>query len=316
MDIRSTIDDRLPSLAWQATLAITILALIAFTIVGLRVRVDVSPNMVVMISGYVFLTVYYRFVRQSPEIACTLISFGQLLVVILMGIMLSYAASAVPLPYRDAEFHAIDRWLGFEREAYIAYLQRHDELRRILSFAYGTLMHQTVLVLVVAAVARNMGRLQTYVVAFAIAVAATAAVASFVPAANAMIYVDKVLTDLPISPDGVYNYFPTLEGLRGGTLRTINLGDLEGLISFPSFHTANAILFVWVLWPIRVLRAVLVPLNLLLVASTPLYGAHYAVDVLGGAAVAFGAIAATTWLMRRTEASRRCTAMRGFGAAP
>jgi membrane-associated phospholipid phosphatase len=305
MHRRSIIDDKLPSITWQITLAIAILVAAAFNIAGLSVRVDLSANIVAIISGYTFLTIYFRFIRQNAAIARALISFGQLTTVILMGIMLSYAASAVPLPYRDAELYAMDRWLGFDRDTYIAFLRRNDGLLNVLTFAYNTMMHQNILVLLVAMVTRRIDRLQAYIVAFAIAVTVTAAIASFIPVANAMIYVDKVPTGLSTLPDGGHSYFPTLEGLRNGTLRIIDFNYLEGLISFPSFHTVNAFLFVWALWPMRTLRVVLVPLNLLLIASTPLCGAHYVADIIGGAAVAFGAIVATAWLIRMPLANER-----------
>jgi hypothetical protein len=40
----------------------------------------------------------------------------QLVIVVVMGIVPSDAASSVTLPYRDAELLAMDRWLGFERK--------------------------------------------------------------------------------------------------------------------------------------------------------------------------------------------------------
>ena len=174
------------------------------------------------------------------------------------------------------------------------------------SSAYNTMMRQNILVLLVSIIARRGDRLQAYVIAFAIAVTATAAIASIVPAANAMIYVDNVPRGLSTLPDGGHSYFPALEALRNGVLRVVDFGGrIEGLISFPSFHTANAILFVWALWPIRILRVVLVPLNLLLIASTPICGAHYVTDVIGGVTVAFGAIVTTTWLVHMPIANER-----------
>src|SRR4029453_269765 len=199
----------------------------------------------------------------------------QLAIVIIMGLMLSYAASTVTLPYRDAQLLAFDRWLGFEREAYMAYLKRHTALREVLYFAYMTIVHQTLLVCIVPLLVRRVDRLQAYIIAFVLAVTATAVTASFIPAANALIYVDQAPTNLSTLPDGGHSYFPTLEGLLAGTLRTIDFGGMEGLIGFPSFHAANAILFVWALWPIRLLRFPLLVLNFLLIASTPLAGAHY-----------------------------------------
>lgn len=306
---RSIMDDRLSSLTGQVTLAMAIMAAISFNLVGLTARVDLSANTVALVSGYVFLTIHCRYVRQNAEEARALIGFGQLVTVIIMGIMLSYAGSAVPLPYRDAELYGIDRWLGFEREAYLAFLKRNDGLRHILSFAYGTTLLQNILVLLVAIAARRIDRLQFYIIAFSIAVTATVAIAIFVPAANAMIHVDGVPRDLLTLPDGGHSYFPTLEGLRDGTLRVVDFQQLAGLISFPSFHTANGLLFVWALWPMRPLRVVLVPLNLLLIASTPLCGSHYVTDIAGGAAVAFGAIVATTWLARMPLANERLSSV-------
>ena len=288
----------LSRLAWQVTLAITSLAVISFQIVGLRFHGHMAPEIIALITGYVCLVVYYRFIRRDHGIACMVITVGQLTVVMVMGIMLTYVASTVPLPYRDFELNAIDRWLGFKREAYLDFLGRNDGLREVLGFAYDSLLPQSFLVLIASAAVRRIDRLQGYVIAFAIAVTATALIASFVPAANAVIYIDKMPTDVSTLPDGRHSYFPALEALRAGTLRIINFNAMDGLISFPSFHTANAILIVWTLWPISFLQFILLPLNLLLIASTPLCGAHYVIDIVGGAAVAFAAILVTSHLAR------------------
>ena len=294
----AAVDDRFSALAWQVTLGMTILVVVWFSIVGLCVKVHVTPDMMAYVPGYIFLIVYCRLIWRKIEVARMLIAVGQLAIVIIMGLMLSYAASSVPLPYRDAELLALDRWLGFERDAYMAFLKQHPDLREVLYFSYTTIMHQTLLVCLIPLITRRVDRLQAYIIAFAFAVTATAVIASFIPAANALIYVDKAPIDLSTLPDGGHSYFPTLEGLRAGTLRIIDFGGMEGLIAFPSFHTANAILFVWALWPIRLLRLPMLVLNFLLIASTPLAGAHYLVDLIGGAAVAFGAIFATSRLVR------------------
>ncbi|WP_210191534.1 phosphatase PAP2 family protein, partial [Bradyrhizobium guangdongense] len=297
-DVPNTDDRLLSTVTWQTTMAIALLAALSLSLAGLGCSIEVSADTLVLMSCYAFCAIYFSFVRPNPKIARGLICFGQLVVVILMGVMLSYAASTVPLPYRDADLHAMDQWLGFDRAGYLAVVKKHEGLRNALSLAYNSMMSQNILVLAAAILTRRLDRLQFYIIAFAVAVTATAAIACFIPAANAIIYVDRVATELSTLPDGGHSYFPVLEGLRNGTLRVIDFRSVEGLISFPSFHTANAILFVWALWPIRILRFVLVPLNLLLIAGTPLCGAHYGVDVIGGAAVACGAIAATTRLVR------------------
>jgi membrane-associated phospholipid phosphatase len=45
------------------------------------------------------------------------------------------------------------------------------------------------------------------------------------------------------------------------------------------------------------------PLNFLLIASTPLCGAHYVIDIIGGAAVAFASILVTSRLARSPRGS-------------
>lgn len=45
-------------------------------------------------------------------------------------------------------------------------------------------------------------------------------------------------------------------------------------------------------------------LNLALIAATPIDGAHYFIDILGGGAVAALAITASSWLCRPLAAGR------------
>jgi membrane-associated phospholipid phosphatase len=90
-------------------------------------------------------------------------------------------------------------------------------------------------------------------------------------------------------------------------MKVIRLDNLEGLIAFPSFHTAAAVLYAWAVWPIRSIRWPLAALNLAIISTTPVCGAHYAIDVVAGAAVALGSIVASS-LLRRNKA--------GMGRAP
>ena len=100
--------------------------------------------------------------------------------------------------------------------------------------------------------------------------------------------------------------------IRGGsdcnsrrTLERPRLRSPQGIISFPSFHTSVGILFVYTarrhLWAL----AVLIPLNLLLIAAALPIGGHYLVDLPAGAAVA-ASIVATRVIQHRLPAPNRC----------
>jgi len=70
----------------------------------------------------------------------------------------------------------------------------------------------------------------------------------------------------------------------------ISQADAQGLVSLPSFHTALGVLFCLTLrhsrlgWPCLLL-------NLLMIASTPVMGGHYLVDLLAGALLPLGLFA-------------------------
>jgi membrane-associated phospholipid phosphatase len=78
--------------------------------------------------------------------------------------------------------------------------------------------------------------------------------------------------------------------LREGSLRHLELFELAGIVSFPSFHAASAVLYLWALWPVRGLGVASAVMNVLMIIATPVIGAHYVIDVIGGIALAMVSI--------------------------
>ena len=70
---------------------------------------------------------------------------------------------------------------------------------------------------------------------------------------------------------------------------------IEGLITFPSFHTALAVVTAWAFWGTRYIAGPTLVLNLTVIASTVPVGGHYFVDVFAGAAIAGARIAGLAW---------------------
>jgi len=100
-------------------------------------------------------------------------------------------------------------------------------------------------------------------------------------------------------PPNAEHYGRLIAALHAHRLHAIDLNDLGGIISFPSFHAIMALLFAWALWPIRYLRPLALPTNAAMwLAAIPI-GGHYLVDVIGGSLVAIAAL-----LLTRTSAAR------------
>jgi membrane-associated phospholipid phosphatase len=128
----------------------------------------------------------------------------------------------------------------------------------------------------------------------------TLAIFTFVPAVGAYAYLRVPAEHYAnLAPILTFEQMQHLEAMRNGSWPVIR--DMEGLISFPSFHTVSAILFGWALFPVRKLRWWALALNAALIASTPVQGAHYFIDILGGALVAAYAILVAPLLMQTLE---------------
>ena len=83
--------------------------------------------------------------------------------------------------------------------------------------------------------------------------------------------------------------------LRNGNFHLLRLRELEGLITFPSFHVAGGLMVTWAFRAYRRMFVFLLVLNALMIASTVLLGPHYAVDLVASGLV-FGA---SVWLYNR-----------------
>jgi hypothetical protein len=87
-----------------------------------------------------------------------------------------------------------------------------------------------------------------------------------------------------------------------------------GLISFPSFHAACAIIYVWATWRTPGLNWLFVFGNALMLAATPVHGSHYMIDVIAGVGVAALAIVCSAAAVKRLAARSR-PAVAGVAAA-
>ena len=75
-------------------------------------------------------------------------------------------------------------------------------------------------------------------------------------------------------------------------MRHLDLLGLGGIVTFPSFHAASAVLYAWALWPVRWMRPIVVLAFGAMLAATPINGGHYLIDIIAGTAIAVLAIVA------------------------
>jgi membrane-associated phospholipid phosphatase len=292
------------TLVWCMVGAMAALTVTSFALAGLTVDLYSNPWLPLAIIGLLAASIFYRYRRPNPHLCAVTEAAAQMLLILLFGILLTYAAMTANFPYRDAALYAIDQALGLDRRAYLDFVNSRPMLATLAGYSYLSLLPQFALVPMVLLIANQLPHLRQWMLAFGLALIATSAISVFTPAVAAFVYLDLTPQVYANIASTVYTHVPTLEALRAGTLHSIQLDNLEGLITFPSFHTAAALMFIWALRTVPYVRWPAIVLNGALMAATPIDGAHYFIDLVGGAAVAFAALAASHWLCKRVHADR------------
>jgi membrane-associated phospholipid phosphatase len=277
---------------------VMVVTAIGIAATGLNVDFKSNPTLLILVAAYSAAIFFYRSIRFDERLSQALTTVAQLLLIVVLGLLCSYAAAVTAMPYRDAELLAIDQWLGFDRTSYVNLFTDSPWKVRLSDLIYLAMLPQLAMVSFALIIASRMARLQRFIAAYGVALISTVAIFVFVPAVGAFVYFDLTPAQYAALPIDVYTPARTLDALRSGAMKTIRLNDLEGLIAFPSFHTAAAILYAWALWPVKSIRWPIAALNVAIISTTPIGGAHYAIDVVAGAVVAFGSIAASGLLCR------------------
>jgi len=288
------------TLIWFLIGVMAVLTVASFVLTGLTVNLASNPWVGLSVGGILATSFFYRYWRLNPHLSALTEAAAQLLLILLFGILLTYAAVAVKFPYVDAELYAIDNAIGFDRHTYLKFFADRPWLSKTVEVAYFCMLPQFALVPAVMFFAKKFERVQRMIVAIALSLVVTALISIVTPSLTAFVHVD--LAHVTAVPADVYTPAPTMEALRSGTMRAIPLNHLEGLVSFPSFHTTAALIFAWTLLTVRYIGLVGILINFALIAATPVIGAHYFVDLVGGFAVAFAAMVASQWLCRRAKA--------------
>jgi membrane-associated phospholipid phosphatase len=228
---------------------------------------------------------YYR-TRRADPIMRAANSAAQLVSFTASAAALSYLVAATNAPLVDAAFATIDHSIGFDWRAWTEWVQAHRLIHWTFVLAYGSLLFQMVGCTLFLALQETAEEFLTILIVSGLL---TIAISGFLPAMGNLV-------DAP--------HVPHFHALRAGTLHVIPLGrGSQGLIAFPSFHAALALLVAYAVRKNRWTFIVACVLNFLVILSTLSEGGHYLVDVIGGIAVAALSIWMTRRLRRPSDAS-------------
>jgi membrane-associated phospholipid phosphatase len=209
-----------------------------------------------------------------------------ILSVILTGIL--------PLPTWDGALATADHALGLNWLDMYQWLSRHPAIEAGAHTVYMSLGPEMLILFVALELLGHHNQARAFLLWFMVSAIATAGIGILMPAAGAFVYYH-----LPVA--STTGYVAQWADLRDGTLRTINPFNYQGLVVFPSFHAALALLCAYAARPLRLLKIPLLALNLLIILSSPAEGGHYFIDIIAGVILAALTISLPGYILSGTR---------------
>lgn len=258
-----------------AVLGVCLLAVLGFAggaIAGLRFNVSLP---VMMLTPAVLGTIAlgYHAIRPAEAYIFPILLYSALwLILPVAGVHLSYLAVLSGMPLQSETFAAMDKAIGFDWATWARFVIAHPWLEWVTERAYLSHSFQPFVAVIIVTLFGPVGRNAQLIVATLIALTIVIFISSLVPSVQ-----PALAHGIEMPADRVF------AALREGRLYDLSY---VGLINFPSFHAAMAVLFTAVylgmprfFWPAALLNSVML-------LSIPYTGDHYLVDVPPGMAIA------------------------------
>ncbi|MEQ8410383.1 MAG: phosphatase PAP2 family protein [Erythrobacter sp.] len=240
-------------------------------------------------AGLAALLVMGRYLERdhSHVIGGLLEMIGMFFLLSMMGSLTGSVLATTALPTVDAALAGIDAAIGFEWLPTFRAWQEVDGVFAALSIVYSSLSWQPVVLLGLLTVGGHHAAAWRFLAAWGISLLITMLVFPFFPAhANFIVNgIDPAEVPGIMVPSG-WSFAASFDGLRDGSILLIGRDELDGLVTFPSFHTSAGILLAAGFAPLGRIAWPLCLLNAAMVVSAVFIGAHYLVDILAGIAIA------------------------------
>jgi membrane-associated phospholipid phosphatase len=214
---------------------------------------------------------------------------GGLAVVIWGGFsaaVISLAALRAGAPLVDSSLAAVDAAMGLHTPYLVGWFAAHPLAAAVLARAYNSTVPAIFVAVPILACTGREAQMWQACSVFVTSAAVCALISAFLPAVGAFAHYGTspdILESLPAST-GLF-HLAALEAYRSGTVDSIDLRQLQGVVTFPSFHAVMALIVTHALKDLRgPFRLIWIWCALVLISTIPI-GGHYAVDLLAGGAL-------------------------------
>ena len=215
----------------------------------------------------------------------------------LIGAVCTYPLAALSHGWADAWLQRIDEALHFDWLAWYEAAAGHRSLQLLGIAAYQSIYVIPAALFAAFAIRGQRREAHRFLAGFWLAAIITLSLYIFMPALGPLSYLWK--GPVPYMPSSAIWQETLIPPLRAHQIKLVNLNELRGLVSAPSFHTASGVLYIATAWRAGSLRWPLICLSLAMLWSVPVEGTHYFSDMIIGALVALVALALASKLLNR-----------------
>ncbi len=273
--------------AWGVCLLATVLAVFLFRLT--KTSVLVAPMAAIAGGGILIpacLHVIYTRWRPDPLIGPIA---GGLAVITWAGLvsgMTALAALRTGAPLVDPSLARTDAIIGLHTPTLVIWVAHHTVIAALLSVAYKSTVPLVFATVMLLGLTRHDHQMWELCFLFAATGPVCASINAAAPAIAAFTYYGIQPDSLALLPTGAGRFhLPIFVAYHSRILNAVDVRQLEGVVTFPSFHTIMALTTAYALRNHGALSALAWAWCSLTLVSTIPIGGHYATDVIGGAAV-------------------------------
>ena len=235
----------------------------------------------------------YGFLRLSAFFQAWAMIAGLALPVFLACVLLA----STGLPLVDRHLIAVDQLMGFDWLSLHHTLQHQPEVFFVGERIYLSLQWQPTLLILALAMLMQHTHLWRFITAWFLALLITIAIFPFTPAVGGFIHHGITSQTFPhLSEQSISGWYGIFEQVREGEITKLGANTVTGIVTFPSFHAAGAVLLAYGWMKVKWLRWPMAALNIGVFATSTFIGGHYLVDLIAGATIAITSIIAASRL--------------------
>lgn len=266
--------------------------------------VDLSngPGAFLLLAGVIWALAFAtRIAQPASRLAVGIESFALFFAVVLVATFASVSMAVGSGNFIDTTLIAIDRALFpfLNLKAMILALPRYPMLYAVMEWVYNSMVWQPLAFLGAATLFGRPRDLEYFLTAWSVGLLLCLLPFHWLPALSPYNYYGIDQTLMPgVSINMPWQFVPVMTGLRDGSIHTLTIDHLSGMVTIPSFHACAATMLAGCWWRSRLTRWPMLALNAgMALAAIPI-GSHYVIDIVAGVAVGLAATGFARWFLR------------------